>query len=311
MNKKYIVLISIIIALSIGLVLTVLFKDKGYAIPNLKAVNTDIINIEVTKAGETVKISKKDGTWFINGEYNANQSAVSNMVYSISNMTINDLVSRGDDETLLRYSLDPKNVLSIKAFDNKNKEVRNFSVGSKGELGSQVYGQINKDKNIYTITSDSNLRDLFDKTPDDLRNRTITSIIVGNINNLDITKEGTTYSLNKVSPEASSTNEVPTSPYWVATWNNNEPIDMPIVSGVLYALANIEANGFLNSDTEKTKPLYEINIMSTENETPLGFTLFDVDRENQYEVSLAGDTTRYFISAEVAKRIIDNIENTL
>jgi len=312
MNKKYIVLISIIVVLSLSLILTVLFKDKGYAIPNLKTIKTDIVNIEITKAGETIKISKKDGTWFINDEYNANQNAVSNMVYSINSMTINDLVSRGDDDTLSRYSLDSENVLSVIAFNDKNKEVRNFSVGSKGDVGYQVYGQIYGDKNIYTISSDNNLRDLFDKDIDSLRNRTITSIIVGNINNVDITKESTTYVLNKVSPETPpSTNDAPIPSYWVATWNNNETIDAPLMSGVLYALANIEANGFLNLDTEKTNTLYEISIMSTEDENPLAFTLFDANNENNYEISLAGDNTRYFISEEVAKRIIDNVENAL
>ena len=309
MNKKYIVLISIIVVLSISLVLTVLFKDKGYSIPNLKAIKTDIVNIEITKAGETIKISKKDGLWFINDEYNANQSAASNIVYSINSMTINDLVSRGDEETMSKYSLDSENVLSVVVFDDKNKEVRNFAVGSKGDVGYQVYGQIDKDKNIYTISSDNNLRDLFDKNIDGLRNRTISSVIVGNINNLGITKNDTTYTLNKVSPEATSeTNDVPPS-YWQATWNNNETVDSTLISSVLYALANIEANGFLNDSNQKTEILYEITINSSDK--LIVFTLFNANSENQYEISLDGDSTRYFISEEVAKRVIDNIENIL
>ncbi len=309
MNKKYIVLISIIVVLSISLVLTILFKDKGYSIPNLKAIKTDIVNIEITKAGETIKISKKDGLWFINDEYNANQSAASNIVYSINSMTINDLVSRGDEETMSKYSLDSENVLSVVVFDDKNKEVRNFAVGSKGDVGYQVYGQIDKDKNIYTISSDNNLRDLFDKNIDGLRNRTISSVIVGNINNLGITKNDTTYTLNKVSPEATSeTNDVPPS-YWQATWNNNETVDSTLISSVLYALANIEANGFLNDSNQKTEMLYEITINSSDK--LIVFTLFNANSENQYEISLDGDSTRYFISEEVAKRVIDNIENIL
>ena len=309
MNKKYIVLISIIVVLSISLVLTVLFKDKGYSIPNLKAIKTDIVNIEITKAGETIKISKKDGLWFINDEYNANQNTASNIVYSINSMTINDLVSRGDEETMSKYSLDSENVLSVVVFDDKNKEVRNFAVGSKGDVGYQVYGQIDKDKNIYTISSDNNLRDLFDKNIDGLRNRTISSVIVGNINNLGITKNDTTYTLNKVSPEATSeTNDVPPS-YWQATWNNNETVDSTLISSVLYALANIEANGFLNDSNQKTEMLYEITINSSDK--LIVFTLFNANSENQYEISLDGDSTRYFISEEVAKRVIDNIENIL
>ena len=310
MNKKYIVLISIIVVLSAGLVLTILFKDKGYSIPTLKAIKTDIVNIEITKAGETIKISKKDDKWFINDEYNANQNAVSNMAYSINSMAINDLVSRGDEVTMSRYSLDAENVLSVVAFDDKNKKVRHFSVGSKGDVGYQVYGQIDGDKNIYTISSDNNLRDLFDKNIDGLRNKTISSVIVGNINNLGITKKDITYTLNKVSPEATSeTNDVPVPSYWQATWNNNETVDSVLISSVLYALSNIEANGFLNDSSEKTEILYEITINSTDK--PISFTLFDANSENQYEVSLTLESTRYFISEEVAKRVIDNIENIL
>ena len=310
MNKKYIVLISIIVVLSISLVLTVLFKDKGYSIPSLKAIKTDIVNIEVTKAGETIKISKKDDIWFINDEYKANQNTASNMAYSINSMAINDIVSRGDEETMSRYSLDAENVLNVVAFDDKNKEVRNFSVGSKGDVGYQVYGQIDKDENIYTISSDNNLRDLFDKNIDGLRNRTISSVIVGNINNLGITKNDTTYTLNKVTPKATSeTNDIPTPSYWQATWNNNETVDTILISSVLYALANIEANGFLNDNNEKTELLYEIAINSSDK--PIGFTLFNANSDNQYEISLDGDSTRYFISEEVAKRVIDNIENIL
>lgn len=311
MNKKYIILISIIVLLSISLILTILFKDKGFSIPSLKAIDGNIVNIEITKAGKTIKVSKKDGIWLINDEYNANQGMADNMESSIKNISISDIVSRGDTNTISRYSLDSSNVITVFAFDDKNKEVRNLSIGSKAQTDYQVYAQIDKDKYIYIVASDSNLRDLFDKNINDLRHKTITSTIAGNIKHLGITKDNTAYSLNKISPKTTSTNEIPLPSYWQANWNNNESIENTLVLDILYAVSNIEAEGFLNSNN-KTNILYEITMTPSEVEnSPISITLFSPNSENQYEVSLVGDPTRYFVTEQVAKRIINNIENIL
>ena len=45
-NKKYAILSSIIVILAVILVLTILLKNRGYSLPTLKAINSNISEIK-------------------------------------------------------------------------------------------------------------------------------------------------------------------------------------------------------------------------------------------------------------------------
>ena len=59
-NKKYAILSSIIVILAVILVLTILLKIRGYSLPTLKAINSNISEIKINRGtNETLSIKLK------------------------------------------------------------------------------------------------------------------------------------------------------------------------------------------------------------------------------------------------------------
>ena len=54
-QKKYIILSSIVVVLAVILILTVTLKNKGYSLPQFKTINTQLSEITITRNGnETI-----------------------------------------------------------------------------------------------------------------------------------------------------------------------------------------------------------------------------------------------------------------
>ena len=71
-QKKYIILSSIVVVLAIILILTVTLKNKGYSLPQFKTINTQLSEITITRNGnETITIKFNDNKWTVNDKYNA------------------------------------------------------------------------------------------------------------------------------------------------------------------------------------------------------------------------------------------------
>ena len=137
-QKKYIILSSIVAVLAIILILTITFtlKNKGYSLPQFKAINTQLSEITITRNGnETITIKFNDNKWIINDKYNANINAVESITNAFNNIQPVELLSRGNTEILDKYSLTDNEALIVKAKDSSSKEVRNIRFGMKANFG--------------------------------------------------------------------------------------------------------------------------------------------------------------------------------
>lgn len=303
MKKKYLTLISTIIVLSIILVVTVLFKNKGYFLPRLKNIKNDITNITIVKNGDNSIVIKKDGdNWIIDGKYKAEKSFMEDMINVINGIKVSELVSRGSKEALEKYKLVSPEKINVKAFGDNNKELRDFSVGMKASFNYQVYGQIKNNKNIYLLEASQNPREVFDKTVDDLRNKTIVSIQTSAIDKVSIDTKNANYTIEK---SITDTNTV----YWQTDWKNSLPLDNTVVASSLLLLGNIKADGFLDSNIPKMPLLYKVDIVYTNGN--ISWSLFNKLENNLYEMSVENDDTRYYVSENVAVDIIKDIENII
>lgn len=303
MKKKYLTLISTIIVLSIILVVTVLFKNKGYFLPRLKDIKNDITNITIVKNGDNSIVIKKDvDNWIIDGKYKAEKSFIEDMINVINGIKVAELVSRGSKEALEKYKLVSPEKINVKAFGDNNKELRDFSIGMKASFNYQVYGQIKNNKNIYLLEASQNPREVFDKTVDDLRNKTIVSIQTSAIDKVSIDTKNANYTIEK---SITDTNTV----YWQTDWKNSLPLDNTVVASSLLLLGNIKADGFLDSNILKMPLLYKVDIVYTNGN--ISWSLFNKLENNLYEMSVKNDDTRYYVSENVAVDIIKDIENII
>ena len=287
-NKKYITLISIIIILTIILTITIFLKNKGYSLPNLKAINSNITEIKINRADkENISIKLTDNKWTVNDKYNADNSLIESMTNVLYNIQPVEIVSRGDAEALQKYKLSDDEILTVTVLDNSSKEIRNIKFGMKSTIGNTVYGQIANDKNIYLLgNTSSNPKDIFDKTESDFINKTISSIRHDNIQKITIEYNNNLYILEKSKDDENS---------WIKTWNNNS-ISVNDAYSSVFAMANLKADGLIeDNNIAKNQYIYKISIQTSEGST-LSYSILNKMNDGKYEITSDNDSNRYYLS---------------
>ncbi|WP_297297459.1 DUF4340 domain-containing protein [uncultured Brachyspira sp.] len=298
-TKKYITLSSIIVVLIIILIATMFLKNRGYSLPTLKAINSNISEIIVNRGlNETISIKYKDNNWIINDKYNADSSLIDSMTNALNKIQPVEIVSRGDDDTISKYKLSDEEVLSVKALDGSSKEVRNIKFGMKSTFGNSVYGRIDNDKNIYLLgNTASNPKDIFDKTQNDLINKTISKIRNDEIDSITIEYNNNSYTLER---QKNDTND-----NWVKTWNNNTVKGNDVYTSI-FTLANFNADGIItNESINKNASLYKINIQSTNNN--MFYEILNKLDDNNYEIVKNNDNNRYYMTETSFNTFIEAI----
>ncbi|WP_288521265.1 DUF4340 domain-containing protein [uncultured Brachyspira sp.] len=295
-NKKYAILSSIIVILAVILVLTILLKNRGYSLPTLKAINSNISEIKINRGtNETLSIKLNEGKWILNEEYIADSDIIESMTNALNLIKPVEIISRGEDDKE-KYKLLDEELLTVIAIDNSLKELRNIKFGMKATLGNNVYAQIDKDKNIYLLGNlSSNPKDIFDKSEDDIINKTISSIRNDKINKITVSYNNKDYSLEK----SESTN-------WLKVWNNST-VKVDDLYSPIYTIANFKADGLIRENLDKNLALYKIEIF-TDND----FVLYEIlNKNNNYEVSLSNDNNRYYINDATFSNLKEAIDNII
>lgn len=298
-TKKYITLSSIIVVLIIILIATMFLKNRGYSLPTLKAINSNISEIIVNRGlNETISIKYKDNNWIINDKYNADDALIDSMTNALNNIQPVEIVSRGDDDTISKYKLSDEEVLSVKALDSSSKEVRNIKFGMKSTFGNSVYGKIDNDKNIYLLgNTASNPKDIFDKTQNDLINKTISKIRNDEIDSITIEYNNNSYTLERQKNDTNNN--------WIKTWNNNTVKGNDVYTSI-FTLANLNADGIItNESINKNASLYKINIQSTNNN--MSYEILNKLDDNNYEIVKNNDNNRYYMTETSFNTFIEAI----
>ena len=295
-SKKYAILSSIIIILAVILVLTILLKNRGYSLPTLKAINSNISEIKINRGtNETLSIKLNEGKWILNEEYIADSDIIESMTNALNLIKPVEIISRGEDDKE-KYKLLDEELLIVIAIDNSLKELRNIKFGMKATLGNNVYAQIDKDKNIYLLGNlSSNPKDIFDKSEDDIINKTISSIRNDKINKITVSYNNKDYTLEK----SESTN-------WLKVWNNST-VKVDDLYSPIYTIANFKADGLIRENLDKNLALYKIEIFADND-----FVLYEIlNKNNNYEVSLSNDNNRYYINDATFSNLKEAIDNII
>lgn len=301
--KKYAILSSMIVVLSIILILTVFLKNRGYSLPTLKAIDSGISEIKISRGtNEALSIKLEDGKWTVNDKYKADLELVASMTNALSLIQPVEIISRGnvEQEDREKYKLTDEEVLNVIAINGAAKEVRNIKFGMKSSIGDNIYSQIDKDKNIYLLGNlSSNPKDIFDKSEDDIINKTISSLRNDSINKITISYNDKDYTLEKSKEEATN---------WIKVWNNNSTISLNDLYSPIYTIANLKADGVIKEDFDKNLVLYKVEIFS-DSDTIL-YEVLNKDKDN-YEVYLTNDNNRYYINSATFTNFREAINNII
>ncbi len=301
--KKYAILSSMIVVLSIILILTVFLKNRGYSLPTLKAIDSGISEIKISRGtNETLSIKLEDGKWTLNDKYKADLELVASMTNALSLIQPVEIISRGnvEQEDREKYKLTDEETLNVIAINGASKEVRNIKFGMKSSIGDNIYSQIDKDKNIYLLGNlSSNPKDIFDKSEDDIINKTISSLRNDSINKITISYNDKDYILEKSKEEATN---------WIKVWNNNSTISLNDLYSPIYTIANLKADGVIKEDFDKNSVLYKVEIFS-DSDTIL-YEVLNKDKDN-YEVYLTNDNNRYYINSATFTNFREAVNNII
>jgi hypothetical protein len=265
-KKEYIILVLIIIALALYLS----FRRADvthYTLPELPDVNRqDISKIEITRAGETILLERKDGGWILTPMgYPADMVKVETMIEVLDKLTLSALVS--ESRSYERYDLSDKKRLSIKAWEGETL-MRDFWAGKVAPSSRHTFVALAGDDRVFHAMD--NLRNTFDRSLDDLRDKQVLSFTPSDINEIRIVDEDRTFDLSRSmaddvpEPDPVKGDTEATAKKAGASWRtpDGEIADKPKVDRLLGTLSSLECQRYLDESimAELTDPFCIISL---------------------------------------------------
>ncbi len=258
LKNEYVLLGIVIVAL--GLYLFLNQQDRvHYTLPETPRLEMeDITRIEIEKAGGKLTLKRTDGKWRLEpAGHPADGGEVERILRSIAELEVTALVS--ETQSFARYDLDADRRIDVRAF-NKDKLVRRFAVGKAAGTFRHTHILVGEDKNVYHAAG--SFRWAFDKTAEDLRDKTVLAFDRHTITAIELTAEGQALVVEKQSPAtepadaekdppaspppAEGQSEAPEEPRWLTA--TGEPVDAATVDQLLSALSPLKCSAYLDED---------------------------------------------------------------
>ena len=145
--------------------------------------------IVIEKSDEDLSIVNEGGKWLINNEkYEATESNIDSMIDYAQHINALDRVAcLSNASSVSKYEFDEANAIKV-TISAGGKELRTFTLGKDASTGIQCYATINGTNDIYLV--DGDYRNIFDKTVDQIRSKTIYSIDAVDISSVSVTPAG-------------------------------------------------------------------------------------------------------------------------
>ncbi len=193
-TKEYIILLTIIAALSLYLVFSKV-NQTNYSLPELEKINvSDVDRIEIKKDKGSILLVKTDEFWFVGKEkYKSDSGLVSKLLNTISDLKLTTLISSKED--FGRYELDEKKRIEVIAY-KKDKILRSFQIGKTASSYSHTFVKIAKNNSVYH--AEGNIKYDFDKKSDDFRDKLALKLNMNEIKKIEISSGSKKASFSKL-----------------------------------------------------------------------------------------------------------------
>lgn len=236
MRTRKIVLLSAIAALVVVYVLQLVFSG-GTAVKDFNlAESPDALTITKGVDGTPIKIVKDGENWLVGEkQYPADKNIIESLVNEVKNVKVLGTVSKSSDNE--RYGLDDANVLIVKA-SKDGKDLRTLNVGKKASTSQQTYIQLDGSKEV--LLASGNKESALGKSIEDMRDKGIYSVNVGDIMKISVAKPDESYSLEKTGEP----------PAWTLTSSNTNKIDVEKVSSWVGSITSLKAQSYAAEDTK-------------------------------------------------------------
>jgi hypothetical protein len=172
LKVEYIVLGAIIVGIALFLILRTGNRVQ-YELPEIAEVDSESISrIAIEGPEETIELERSGDGWSILPQgYPADGAKIDEMATSIADLTLTAMVS--ESQRYSRYDLDDSSRLRITAYDGGGTSLRTIDVGKQGSSRRSSFVLVPGDKRVFTTSKD--LRNVFDKEVDKLRDMVVMS----------------------------------------------------------------------------------------------------------------------------------------
>lgn len=303
MKKEYFLLIAVIIALSVYL----FFHNKdqdNYLLPEITKIDeSKIESIEIIKNKETIKCFKDNDEWVVTEDkFLGNARMIQELAASIKNLTITTLIS--EKGNLKRYDLDDEKKIKIIA-KGQNGVLREFSIGKTTSTKHHTFITLNDEKIVFHAKS--NLKRVFNKTVDSLRDKQIQKFDQTEIKTIEVSKGDFKRTITKKVPLEDTTKQ---TPQWES--QNNEEIDQESANNLIEKLSDLRCSSYIEHKTKTeykdVTPLLKIVLKA---EKTIEFTLFPKTEENKYPGLSSESKYLFLLEDHIATDIISHIDKLL
>ncbi|MBN1697315.1 MAG: DUF4340 domain-containing protein [Spirochaetales bacterium] len=315
-RKEYIVLGIIILALIGVLIMVNISPGNIYSLPGLSKISRDDVDKIVFEIPErTVTLVKNSANkWeILPGNFPADEQSVDTMLDHLVDTKLEALIS--EKEVFARYDLDEANRIVAKAYIGE-KLVRQINIGKTSNNFSQTYITLTDDPSeqgdtkIYS--ANGNMRTVFEKDMNDLRNKKICSFDTSEIKELILEFEGQTMVITKQEKQPDVTEEGEQAPPPEEVWTANtkeKPIPQNTINDILNTMSDLSCEAFID-DKEKSDMTgqfkYKITARGTKDYV---LTIWDQTDDNKYPAISSENDYPFLLIGWRAQRMMKTFDD--
>ncbi len=259
-NKEWIILSAIIIALILYLVLRE--QDSvHYSLPDIAQISQDEISrLEISGPEAEVVLEKRNDNWIISPQgYPADSYLMESMLESVKKPVITAMVS--DSRNYARYGLDEDEKITVRLFSGDVLK-REMDLGETTDTGRYTFVKLPGDHRVYHARD--NLRNRFNKDIEGLRDKTVLSFNKEDIREMEIIKGAA--SLVLVLTEEVQTREGVEEKKRIWKTLEGKVMEESFPEDLLSSLSRLSCEGYLYDmgKEDLNDPLYTIRMKGTE-----------------------------------------------
>ena len=301
LKKEFIILGVIIVALTVYL-----FQRSGdrtrYTLPEVPALTaSEITKIEITRAGQSVVLTRKDERWVIDPPgVAAAPKSIQEMLETLTGLTLTALVA--ESQSYLLYELDDEHKIHVRAWQDGRLR-RELDIGKTAPSFRHTFVRLTGDDRVYHARD--NFRVRFTGGPEDLRDKTVLSFKRPDIAEVRITS-GTataTFTRDKGPDPGAPTPEAP------SPWKGpaGAAVNAARLNALLAALSDLTCEKFIpDRGTESFgRPVFSITLTGGKEHSLSIFAPSGTDSGDHPAVSSASDSP-FVLSEEQAKTIMQD-----
>ena len=315
-KKEYSILVAVMVALVLYLVLREQEKTH-YRLPELsRLAGTEISKIEISRAEGSISLMKKDNRWYIDPRrIPADSRRIKEMLGAIEKLTLTALVS--ESKNYSRYDLSDDKKLTVRAWAGDNL-MREFVVGKTAPSFRHTFVKLAGDDRVYH--AQGNFRDKFDRTAEDLSDRTVLSFDHTQIQEITIVKgQQSMRFFGELLPMEASKAQEPDAekrppPKPEIVWKNAEGKkgDTSKLTRLIITLSNLRCEKYTEGSEKDdyTDPIYIITLKSTEEYTLSIFARKDEGAKSYPAISSQSDFP-FLVSERQAGKIMEEPDELL